>query len=143
MKIAERYAFRRIGNVPHAGTPGTLALGQSDLYVNSMPERFRRVIAVMLALTFAVGLVPSGVRAADAGVKMAMVAATDMPTSGKCDGCCNGCGDDQQAMISGACSAYCNDFVALPALNIGIDTAPAEVTWHAAGLVPILLNLPS
>jgi hypothetical protein len=65
---------------------------------------------------------------------MAMVAATDMPISGKCDGCCNGCGDDQQAMTSGVCAAYCNDFVALPALNIAVQTAPTEVAWHAAGL---------
>jgi hypothetical protein len=100
-----------------------------------MPERFRRIVAVMLVLTFAVGLVPSGVRAADAGVKMIMAAASEMPTSGKCDGCCNGCGDDQQAMTSGACSASCGDFVALPSMAIAVEAVPAETIWHFAGPV--------
>jgi hypothetical protein len=121
--------------VPHAGNPAPLAFGPIDSYLDSMSERFRRVVAVMLAVTFVVGLVPRGVRAADAGVKMAMVAATDMPTTGKCDGCCNGCGDDQQAMASGACSAYCSDFVALPAMAIAVAVAPVETSWHAVGLI--------
>jgi hypothetical protein len=100
-----------------------------------MPERFRRIVAVMLALTFVAGLVPSGMRTADAGVKMVMAAATEMSTSGNCDGCCNGCGDDHQAMTSGACSAYCGNFVALPAMIIAVEAAPTETIWHVAGLV--------
>ena len=126
--------------MPHAGTP--LAFGPIDRYVESMGERFRRIVAVMLAPTFVVGLVPSGVCTADSGVKMVMAAATDMPTSGKCDGFCNGCGDDQQAMTSGACSAYCRDFVALPAMTIAVETAPAEAIWHAAGLVQVGHTIP-
>jgi hypothetical protein len=126
--------------VTNAGTP--LAFGPIDSYVESMPERFRRIIAVALALTFVVGLVPSGVRTADAGVKMVMAAAAEMPTSGKCDGCCNGCGDDQQAMTSGACSAYCGDFVALPAMAIAVAAAPAEAIWHVAGLVRVGHTIP-
>jgi hypothetical protein len=121
----------RIGNVPHAGDP--LAFAAVDRYFEFMPERFRRIVAVVLALTFVVGLVPSGVRAADAGVKMVLAAATEMPTSGKCDGCCNGCGDDHQAMTSGACSASCGNFVALPSMAIAFEAAPGETTWHLAG----------
>ncbi len=66
-----------------------------------MPQTLRRIMTVLLALTFVVGLVPYGIRAADAGVKMSMTAAGDMPMSGKCDGC----SDNQKAMTSAACSA--------------------------------------
>lgn len=80
-------------------------------------------MTILLALTFVVGLVPHGLRAADADVKMVMTAGSDMPMSGKCDGC----GDDQKAMTSAACSAYCGSFVALPLIGAVFELASAEV----------------
>jgi hypothetical protein len=94
-----------------------------------MPETFRRIMTLLLALTFVVGLVPYGVRAADAGVKMVMTAASDMPMSGKCDGC----GDDQKAMTSAACSAFCASFVALPLIGTVFEPASAEPFRGFAG----------
>jgi hypothetical protein len=78
-----------------------------------MSEMLRRVLTVLLALTFVASLAPHGARAAEAGVQMAMVADGDMPMSGTCDGC----GDDQRAMASAACSAFCASFVALPSIE--------------------------
>jgi hypothetical protein len=96
-----------------------------------MLERLRRIMTVLLALTFVIGLVPHGLRGADAGVKMVMAAATDMPMSGKCDGC----GDDHKAMTSGACSAYCG-FVALPLIGTAFEPVLAEVFTGIAGTPP-------
>lgn len=94
-----------------------------------MPESFRRIMTLLLALTFVVGLVPHGMRAADAGMNMAMAAAGDMPMSSKCDGC----GDDQKAMTSAACSAFCGSFVALPLIGTVFELASAETFVGFAG----------
>lgn len=94
-----------------------------------MPETFRRVVTVLLALTFVVGLVPHGSRTADASVKMTMAAASDMPMSDKCDGC----GDDQKAMTSAACAAYCGSLVALPLTGILFELASDELFGGVAG----------
>ena len=100
-----------------------LAFGPIKRYFQLMPDTFRRILTVLLALTFVVGLVPHGMRAADAGVKMVMTAASDMPMSGKCDGC----GDDQKAMTSAACSAYCGGVVALPLIGTVFELASGEL----------------
>jgi hypothetical protein len=97
-----------------------------------MPEKLRRIMTILLALTFVVGLVPYGLRAADAGVKMVMATASDMPVSGRCDGC----GDDQKAMTSAACSAYCGSFVALPLIGTAFEPVLAEVFTGFAGAPP-------
>ncbi len=102
-----------------------------------MPEKLRRVMTVLLALTFVVGLVPHGMRAADAGVKMVMTAG-DMPMSGKCDGC----GDDQKAMTSAACSAFCGSVVALPSIGTVFEPASAEAFVGFAGLPAAGLTVP-
>jgi hypothetical protein len=97
-----------------------------------MSETFRRVATVLLALTFVVGLVPHGIRAADAGVKMAIAAGSDMPMSGQCDGC----GDAQKAMTAAACSAYCGGFVALPSIGAVVELASAEA-FEGVAVPPI------
>jgi hypothetical protein len=94
-----------------------------------MPEKLRRIMTVVLAVTFVVGLMPQGVRAADTDVKMIMMAASDMPMSGKCDGC----GDDQKAMTSAACSAFCGSFVALPSIEPVFEPTSAEPLRAFAG----------
>lgn len=104
-------------------------LGRSTAIFGAMPNALRRVMTVFLALTFVVGLVPHGARGADAGVEMIMTGASDMPMSGKCDGC----GDDQKAMTSSACSAFCGSFVALPSLETVFEPASARTFEGFAG----------
>jgi hypothetical protein len=94
-----------------------------------MSETFRRVATVLLALTFVVSLVPHGARAADAGAKMVIVAMSDMPMSGMCDGC----GDDQKTMTAAACSALCASFVALPSIETMLEPPPVEAFDGFAG----------
>ncbi len=113
--------------MPHR--PVGLAVGPIKRYFQLMPDTFRRLMTVLLALTFVVGLVPHGMRSADAGVKMIMTAAGDMPMSGKCDGC----GDDQKAMTSAACSAYCGGFLAVPLAGVIFELASAETFEGFAG----------
>ncbi|WP_143035472.1 hypothetical protein [Bradyrhizobium sp. Rc2d] len=84
---------------------------------------------LLLALTFIVGLVPHGIRAAHADVSMVMAAATDMPMKGKC----HGCGDDQKAMTAAACSAYCASFVALPVLGPLFELTSVQITRDFSG----------
>jgi hypothetical protein len=87
-----------------------------------MSERCRRIVTVLLALTLVVGLVPHGLRAADADATMVMAGISEMPMSGKCDGC----GDDQDAMTSAACSAYCGSMVALPLIGPAFEPVSAQ-----------------
>ncbi len=94
-----------------------------------MSEKVRRVMTLLLAITFIVGLAPHGLRAADADVKMVMAAATDMPMSGECDGC----GDDQKAMTAAACSAYCGSFAALPLIGTLFEPSSAETVGDLPG----------
>jgi hypothetical protein len=97
-----------------------------------MRERLRCVLTLLLGLTFVVGLVPHGLLAAGADVKMVMAAAADMPISGKCDGC----GNDSKAMSSAACSAYCGSFVALPVTGTTFEPASVETVGDFAGPTP-------
>jgi hypothetical protein len=95
-------------------------------------SKVRRVMTLLLAITFIVGLVPHGLRAAEADVRMVMAAATDMPMSGKCDGC----GDDQKAMTAAACSAYCGSFAALPLIGTLFEPSSVETVGDLPGPAP-------
>jgi hypothetical protein len=96
-----------------------------------MSESFRRVVAVFLAVTFVVALVPHGLRAADAGVQIAvMTVGGEMPITGKCDGC----GDHQKAMTSATCpSLFCVNFVALPSIETVLELPSLEAFEGFAG----------
>jgi hypothetical protein len=94
-----------------------------------MSRTFRRAVTVVLALTFVVGLVPHGLRAAHAGVQVVMTAVSDTPMSGKCDGW----GDDHKAMTSAACSAFCAGFVALPSIEAMLELPSVEAFDGFAG----------
>jgi hypothetical protein len=80
----------------------------------AMSEKTRRIVAVFLALSLAVGLTAHGFRASAMAVEMATGAANDMPMSGKCDGCVS----DHDGMSAGACAAYCSNMTALPPVVI-------------------------
>ncbi len=89
-------------------------------------NRFRRLCAVFLALTLAVGVSTQGVHGSGMGVKMAAAAASDVPMPGKCD-----CGGND-GMSAASCSSQCCGIAGIqapsPALNIalvGVDSAVA------------------
>jgi hypothetical protein len=121
-----------MGNKQLAATFHGLAFDPIKRYFALMSETLRRVATALLALTFVVGLMSHGIRAADAGVTMAMAAASDMPMSGKCDGC----GDNQKTMTSAACSAFCGSFVALPSIGTVVELASAEA-FEGVAVPPI------
>lgn len=91
-----------------------------------MPQRIRRLLGLLLALTLVVGGATQSVQGADMAVKMSAVgAASDMPMSDGCGGCSGG--DDGMPM---ACSAICGSTVSAiiptaPALAIAGRSAPA------------------
>ena len=70
---------------------------------------FRRLVALVLALTLTVGLAVHHGAAADMGADMASMVAGDMPGGGMCDGC----GTGNEGMSLGACSADCTTSAAL------------------------------
>jgi hypothetical protein len=115
-----------------------LAFGSGDRYFEGMSEKIRRAMTLLLVLTFIVGLVPHGLRAAEPHVTMVMAAATDMPMSGKCDGC----GDDQKAMMSGVCSAHCGTFAALPLVSTLFEPSSVETARDFAGPTPAGYAIP-
>ena len=92
-------------------------------------EKIRRISALVLAFALAVGLAAHGMAGPDTGLKPVMaVAATDMPMSGKCDGC----GDDQKGMLT-ACTAYCSSMVALPVTAVVLDVIASDVLRPSVG----------
>lgn len=93
-----------------------------------MCERVRRITVLLLTLALTAGLMSHGIRAADMGVKMAVAAASDMPISGKCDGCSDG----RDGMQAGTCSPYCGTVSALPSAPAVYDVLPIDTQQYAA-----------
>lgn len=91
-----------------------------------MSERVRRIAVLLLALALTAGWMSHGVRAADMGVKMAVAAASDMPISGKCDGC----GGGHDSMQAGTCFAYCGPVSALPSAPAVCDVLPVDTVQY-------------
>ena len=88
-------------------------------------NRIRRLCAVFLALTLAVGVSTHGVHASDMGVKMAASAASGMPMPGKCasgmpmPGKCDCGGNDKMSVAS--CSSQCTGISAIQAPSLALD----------------------
>lgn len=104
-----------------------LAFAPTNRYFEPMSDKVRRISALLLALTLAVGLVTHGVRAGDMGAKMTVATASDM-ASGKCDGC--GSGDD--SMAAAACSAYCSGVTVTQMAAVVVDTPAVDIRGTAA-----------
>ena len=104
--------------------PAPLALAASECYFAAMCSgKMRRISAVLLTLALAVGLVTHSVANLDVGLKPAMAAASsDMPMSGKCDGC----GDEQKGMDA-ACVAYCSGVLVSPVVAAVMDVLTADI----------------
>jgi hypothetical protein len=105
----------------------TLAFELIACYFEHMSARIRRISALLLALTLAVGLVTHAVRAAGMDAKMAVAAASDM-VPGKCDGC--GSGDDN--MSSAACSAHCSGVMVTQVPAMLVDVPVVDVRGVSA-----------
>lgn len=104
--------------------------------------RLRRVVHLALAVTLAVGLAAQGARAAGVGGKadnrahamaahMSMAAVGGMPMCNKCDACKNGSCKDDGCVSSGACSAYCSSFAALPVFDAIVEPTISESAANA------------
>jgi hypothetical protein len=100
-------------------------------------EKTRRISALLSALVLAVGLVAHGFTGPDMVVKSAVTAATDMPMSsdmpmsGKCDGCAG----DEKGVAPAACSAFCGAVIAAPAAIAVFDAVPIDILRPSAGPV--------
>ena len=92
-------------------------------------EKIRRISVLVLALALVVGLGAHGMAGPDMGLKSDMAAAaSDMPMSGKCDGC----GGDQKSMPA-ACAAYCNSVVAQPLVAVVFDVIAIDILCPSVG----------
>ena len=102
------------------------------------PGLVRRLFIAALSMALAVGFAGHGALATQMGVKAAATMATNMPMSGKCDGC----SDDQKAMSPAICAAYCGSFIAMPVsplvlAAVSIETfEPVAVTIGTAHADP-------
>jgi hypothetical protein len=93
-------------------------------------ERIRRISALVLALALAAGLATHGIGGSDVGFKSAVAAAaSDVPMSGKSDGC----GDDHQNGMAAACAAFCSSVVALPVAAVLQHLNAIDILRPSAG----------
>ena len=92
-------------------------------------ERIRRILALVFALSLALGIVLHSTGSMELGVKPAMTAAaSDMSMPGNCDGC-----GDHAGMLA-VCAIHCGGVVALPTtivLSLGI--VAVDILGPAAG----------
>jgi len=99
-----------------------LVLGLANCYFAAMVQnRVRRLCAVFLALTLAVGVSTPAVHASDMGVKMAAAAASDMPMPCKCD-----CGGNDKMSVT-SCSSQCSGIPAIQAPSLALDIVLVHV----------------
>ncbi len=77
-----------------------------------LAEKIRRILALVLSVALAVGLVTHGVGRPDIGIKSAIAAAIDN---------CDGFGDCQKGMASPACDAFCGATVVLPVVALVVE----------------------
>ena len=106
-----------------------LALGLANCYFGAMVRnRIRRLCAVFLALTLAVGVSTHGVHGSGMGVKMAAAAASDVPMPGKCD-----CGGNDETSAA-SCSSQCCGIAGIQAPSPALDIALVGV--HSAVAAP-------
>jgi hypothetical protein len=74
----------------------------------------RPILAIVLSVALAAGLVLHTARAGDMGMKASAAMSTNMPMPGKCDRC----GDDKDSTPA-LCSAYCTVvFFAMPTVTL-------------------------
>lgn len=102
-----------------------------------LSERTRRISVLLLPLVVAAGLVAHGFVGPDLVVKSTITAAgdmpmsSDMPMSGKCDGCAG----DEKGMGSAACSAFCGAVIAVPSAVAIFYAVPIDILRPLAGSI--------
>jgi hypothetical protein len=100
-------------------------------------HKIRQISALLTALVLAAGLVVHGFAGPEMGFKSAIATASDMPmssdmpTSGKCDGCAG----DEKGVAPAACSAFCSAVIALPSMAVVFDTASIDTLVPVAELI--------
>jgi hypothetical protein len=115
-----------------------LAMTCANCYCNQMlPEKTRRISALLAALVLAVGLVTHGFAGPDIVVQSAATAAIDMPMSGDMPmpGKCDGCAGDEKGVAPAACSAFCGAVIAAPSVMAIFDAVPIETLAPSAGAI--------
>jgi hypothetical protein len=96
--------------------------------------KLRRTSAIVAALILAAGLVVHGFAGLDIGSASAtsiateMPMPTDMPMSGKCDGCAG----QEKGMALMACSACCSALVAIPSVALIFNASSIETLGPSA-----------
>ncbi len=110
----------------------------ANRYCNRMlPEKARRISALLSALVLAVGLVTHGLAGPDLGFKSAIAASddmsmsSDMPMTGKCDGCAG----DERGMAPAACSAFCGAVISVPSVIAVFDAVPIGTLGPSTGTI--------
>jgi len=87
----------------------------------------RRLLALLLSVALATGGTVRVVQAGGMEMRAAAMA-TDMPMHGKCDGCAG----NERAVAPSACSAYCGNIIALPAITVTFDSFAAATVEPGA-----------
>jgi hypothetical protein len=118
------------------GWPRPLVIASVQRYHGQMAStKLRRASAIAAALILAGGLVVHGFVGLDMGstssTSMAteMPMTTDMPMSGKCDGCAG----QEKGMSPAACSAFCGAVIAIPSVAVVFNTISIETLGPSAG----------
>lgn len=107
----------------------TLAFRIRGRYVAAMLfDLVRRLSATLLILSLAVGPAVNSVHASSMGAKMAVTAASDTQSPGKCDGCAGG----KNGVAPVLCSVYCAGVTAAPLDVARIDFLPVEIFGRLA-----------
>jgi hypothetical protein len=81
----------------------------------------RRILAIVLSVALATGLVLHSAYAGDMGMNSSAAMSSDMPMPGGCDGCIH----DGKGVAPGLCAAYCSTIVAV--------TTPTPIFYPVAG----------
>jgi hypothetical protein len=98
-------------------------------------HKIRQISALLTALVLAAGLVVHGFAGPEMGFKSAIATAndmpmsSDMPMSGKCDGCAG----DEKGVAPAACSAFCSAVIAAPSVAAVFDAVPIDTLGPSAG----------
>jgi hypothetical protein len=115
-----------------------LAMTSANCYGDPMlPEKTRRISALLSALVLAVGLVAHGFAGPDIVVQSAVTAAIDVPMSGDMPmpGKCDGCAGDEKGVALAACSAFCGAVIAAPSVMAIFVAVPIETLAPSAGAI--------
>jgi hypothetical protein len=102
-----------------------------------LSEKTRRMSTYLAAVVLAVGLVAHGFAGPDMVIKSVVTAAADMPMSSEMpmSGKCDGCAGDEKGVAPAACSAFCSAVIAVPSVAAVFDAVPIGTLVPSAGAI--------